>query len=101
MAGAAREPVKVIIIDTKFVETDLRSFKSVVQSLTGKDSGVAWTEQAPYVGQKRKRLHQEADERPADGNSNGGCSPLLLDKELDWLLMGLPLVEDVKWLWSE
>ncbi|KAH6764136.1 hypothetical protein C2S52_013044 [Perilla frutescens var. hirtella] len=33
-------PVKVVIINTQFVETDARSFKSVVQGLTGKNSTI-------------------------------------------------------------
>ncbi|KAI0492010.1 hypothetical protein KFK09_026275 [Dendrobium nobile] len=37
--GAAPAMVKVIV--TRFVETDAVQFKSVVQSLTGKDSTVA------------------------------------------------------------
>uniref|UniRef100_A0A2N9F5L4 VQ domain-containing protein n=1 Tax=Fagus sylvatica TaxID=28930 RepID=A0A2N9F5L4_FAGSY len=41
MSGGYREPVKVVIINTHYVETDARSFKSVVQKLTGKDSTVA------------------------------------------------------------
>ncbi|EYU38198.1 hypothetical protein MIMGU_mgv1a019639mg [Erythranthe guttata] len=34
-------PVKVVIINTQYVETDAVSFKSVVQSLTGKDTAAA------------------------------------------------------------
>ena len=41
MSGCNREPVKVVIINTHYVETDAMSFKSVVQKLTGKDSTVA------------------------------------------------------------
>ena len=41
MSGGYREPVKVVIINTHYVETDARSFKSVVQKLTGKDSTLA------------------------------------------------------------
>nr|GME06337.1 VQ motif-containing protein 1-like [Ipomoea batatas]GME08640.1 VQ motif-containing protein 1-like [Ipomoea batatas] len=36
--GCYRECVKVVVINTQYIETDARSFKSVVQSLTGKDS---------------------------------------------------------------
>ncbi|XP_022854011.1 VQ motif-containing protein 10-like [Olea europaea var. sylvestris] len=35
------QPVKVVIINTQYVETDAMSFKSVVQRLTGKDSVAA------------------------------------------------------------
>ncbi|KAK7401702.1 hypothetical protein VNO78_13385 [Psophocarpus tetragonolobus] len=37
-AGGTKGPVKVVIINTQYVETDATSFKSVVQKLTGKDS---------------------------------------------------------------
>lgn len=36
----SRDPVKVVIINTQYVETDATSFKSVVQRLTGKDAKI-------------------------------------------------------------
>ncbi|KAK9187313.1 hypothetical protein WN944_018705 [Citrus x changshan-huyou] len=39
IGGGGREPVKIVLIKTQYIETDARSFKSVVQELTGKDSG--------------------------------------------------------------
>lgn len=39
--------MKVVIINTKYVETDAMSFKDVVQKLTGKDSRVAYEVQEP------------------------------------------------------
>ena len=36
MSVGYREPAKVVIIKTHYVETDAVSFKSVVQKLTGK-----------------------------------------------------------------
>ncbi|CAN4103047.1 unnamed protein product [Withania somnifera] len=36
-----RDPVKIVIINTQYIETDATSFKSVVQKLTGKNSTVA------------------------------------------------------------
>ncbi|KZV29743.1 hypothetical protein F511_05837 [Dorcoceras hygrometricum] len=41
MGGRLGAGVKVVIINTQYVETDAMSFKSVVQSLTGKDSVVS------------------------------------------------------------
>nr|GEW61472.1 ribonuclease H-like domain-containing protein [Tanacetum cinerariifolium] len=38
MSRSRKDPVKVVIINTEYVETDATSFKSVVQRLTGKDS---------------------------------------------------------------
>ncbi|XP_075477412.1 VQ motif-containing protein 1-like [Primulina tabacum] len=40
MAGRRGAGVKVVIINTQYVETDAMSFKSVVQNLTGKDSHI-------------------------------------------------------------
>ncbi|KAL0906015.1 hypothetical protein M5K25_024475 [Dendrobium thyrsiflorum] len=51
--GAAPAMVKVIV--TRFVETDAVQFKSVVQSLTGKDSTVAdngWNDPTVKVGRE-------------------------------------------------
>lgn len=44
MAGGNREAVKVVIINTQYVATDAMSFKSVFQSLTGKDSTMLSTQ---------------------------------------------------------
>nr|XP_009800393.1 PREDICTED: uncharacterized protein LOC104246297 [Nicotiana sylvestris] len=38
-----RDQVKVVIINTEYIETDARSFKTVVQKLTGKDAAAAAT----------------------------------------------------------
>ena len=49
MSGQGREErtVKVVVINTKYVETDARGFKDLVQKLTGKDSTVAYEAQEP------------------------------------------------------
>ncbi|XP_010462747.1 PREDICTED: VQ motif-containing protein 1 [Camelina sativa] len=41
MAGVRSEPMKVVFINTQYVQTDARSFKTVVQELTGKNAVVA------------------------------------------------------------
>ncbi|KAF5472493.1 hypothetical protein F2P56_009206 [Juglans regia] len=56
--------VKVVHIDTQYVETDPLNFKSVVQSLTGKDSCVAWIKKSSFGANKRKR--------PVTVNNGGG-----------------------------
>ncbi|GMY33571.1 VQ motif-containing protein 1-like [Fagus crenata] len=53
-ASSTHEAVKVVVINTHYVETDPTSFKSAVQSLTGKDSCVAWIENSSYDAAKRK-----------------------------------------------
>nr|XP_011462051.1 PREDICTED: uncharacterized protein LOC105350805 [Fragaria vesca subsp. vesca] len=45
--GRGERTVKVVIINTKYVETDAMSFKDVVQKMTGKDSRVAYEVQEP------------------------------------------------------
>ncbi|KAL1562855.1 hypothetical protein AAHA92_05385 [Salvia divinorum] len=45
--GSGAGVVKVVIINTQFVETDARSFKAVVQSLTGKDSTIPAAQPPP------------------------------------------------------
>lgn len=45
--------MKVVLIDTRYVKADPTSFKSVVQSLTGKDSCVAWVENSSVNGTKK------------------------------------------------
>ncbi|KAL1224141.1 VQ motif-containing protein 1 [Cardamine amara subsp. amara] len=41
MSGVRSEPMKVVFINTQYVQTDARSFKTVVQELTGKNAVVA------------------------------------------------------------
>ncbi|KGN53544.1 hypothetical protein Csa_014778 [Cucumis sativus] len=41
----APHSTRVVIIDTKYVQTDAKSFKTVVQKLTGKDSVVTVAEE--------------------------------------------------------
>ncbi|EOA37224.1 hypothetical protein CARUB_v10010726mg [Capsella rubella] len=41
MAGVRSEPMKVVFINTQYVQTDARSFKTVVQELTGKNAVVS------------------------------------------------------------
>lgn len=47
--------VKVVHIETQYVETDPLSFKSVVQSLTGKDSCLAGIEKNFFGADKRSK----------------------------------------------
>ncbi|GFS38833.1 hypothetical protein Acr_00g0059710 [Actinidia rufa] len=67
MAVASHEPVKVVYINTRFIETDPLSFKWVVQSLTGKDVS-AKKQESSSVGGKRKKC---------GGHSSGGGGVVL------------------------
>ncbi|KAB2636762.1 hypothetical protein D8674_027296 [Pyrus ussuriensis x Pyrus communis] len=53
--------VKVVIINTKYVETDAMSFKDVVQRLTGKDSRVAYEVQEPITESPQYSLKEGAN----------------------------------------
>ncbi|KAI8552312.1 hypothetical protein RHMOL_Rhmol06G0256900 [Rhododendron molle] len=75
--GNVSGPVKVVYIETKHVETDATSFKSVVQRLTGKDSKVG-VEQTT------------GGERRAANLSRGASF-----KEFDRLLMELPPFDEL------
>jgi len=83
--GCSRGPVKVVIINTQYVETDATSFKSVVQKLTGKDSDTSGAKA------ERKRHDNVGTER----------SFLMRDvsfKEFDRLLREMPPIND---LWAD
>ncbi|KAL6991464.1 hypothetical protein U1Q18_009576 [Sarracenia purpurea var. burkii] len=103
MAGASQEPVKVVYISTHYVETDQLSFKSVVQNLTGKDSTVAQTKESSFTAQKRRKCGG-SDGNDGSGGGGGGVPVLskgLSIKEFERLLVELPTMEELQWLWSE
>lgn len=49
----ATHSTRVVIIDTKYVQTDAKSFKTVVQKLTGKDPVVAVAEENRHTRSAR------------------------------------------------
>ncbi|XP_061354841.1 VQ motif-containing protein 1-like [Gastrolobium bilobum] len=55
--GCNRGPVKIVIINTQYVETDATSFKSVVQKLTGKDSDPLASEAEGKAQRERHKRH--------------------------------------------
>ncbi|XP_023917435.1 VQ motif-containing protein 10 [Quercus suber] len=112
MAYTSRDAVKVVLINTQYVETDTTSFKSVVQSLTGKDSCVEWIEKSSYAAGKRKRpLAVNGGIERSGHFGNGGCGssstavPMLSKgmsfKDLDSLMLELPPMEESHWLWAQ
>ncbi|KAM7270144.1 hypothetical protein ACFE04_029358 [Oxalis oulophora] len=62
------ECVKVVLVNTRYVETDCRSFKSVVQNLTGKDSNVSWIENNSFDQQKRNKRSSSGASAAHRGN---------------------------------
>ncbi|KAG2684768.1 hypothetical protein I3760_10G090200 [Carya illinoinensis] len=114
--------VKVVHIDTQYVETDPLNFKSVVQSLTGKDSCVAWIEKSSFGANKRKRSPVTVnngggsfDIRPSCGRHDNGStvgsgnlhvsvlSKGMSFKDLDGMILEDPPMEELmQWLmWTE
>lgn len=85
--------MKVIIINTQYVETDAMSFRSVVQRLTGKDSKV---DVAPCYDESAKI-------RPDVGISGGDrvLSREMSFREFEKLLNELPPLEELHRLWSD
>ncbi|GMI82230.1 hypothetical protein like AT1G17147 [Hibiscus trionum] len=110
--GASHEDVKVVLIDTQYVETDPHSFKSVVQKLTGKDCCVAWIEESSFSGFKTEtKVHGKvsADSERSwsaatPGVGSGGASMLTKSysfKDLDSMILEAPPVDDLRWLWAD
>ncbi|XP_022720949.1 VQ motif-containing protein 1-like [Durio zibethinus] len=115
MAATAKShgDVKVVLIDTQYVETDPLSFKSVVQKLTGKDCCVEWIDERSFCCRKTetKVAGKVAAERSYGtiGGGYGGGSGLgtsmltkgLSFKDLDRMILEAPPVDELKWWWAD
>lgn len=123
MARSNPVAVKVVLIDTQYIQTDPSSFKSVVQSLTGKDSCVSWIARSSFTGDdaKRKRSSAAVHEirssginvvghsggdgdcgRGTDGNNNSLLSKgIMSSKDLDTMMLDMPSMEDFQYWLSE
>ncbi|KAK1439704.1 hypothetical protein QVD17_05524 [Tagetes erecta] len=97
-SSRSREPVKVVIINTEYIETDAMSFKSVVQRLTGKDAP------SPTTSPRKKLLAAGGGGRRVGdgggGGGGGGGGSKMLNKgmsfrDLDTLLLDLPTMDDI------
>jgi len=88
--------VKIVIINTQYVETDATSFKSVVQKLTGKDSDAA----AEGEKVQRKKHNQSGVMAPNDvfGLESSFFMSDVSFKEFDMLLNEMPLRNQI---WSD
>ncbi|XP_013619479.1 PREDICTED: VQ motif-containing protein 10-like isoform X2 [Brassica oleracea var. oleracea] len=94
-----QEPMKVVFINTQYVETDARSFKNVVQELTGKDAIVAagpYESPSAYAydggnksGHDTRRLY--------GGGGRGGVETTT---EFDRFFKEMPAMEEFYKLWS-
>lgn len=100
-SGGGREPVKIVLINTQYVETDETSFKSVVQSLTGKDSRVAGEPTRMMTRRKREEemVMKGGMKRVEMGRNN---SILMRDwsfKDFDRLFKEMPPVDELYGMW--
>ncbi|XP_042519345.1 VQ motif-containing protein 1-like [Macadamia integrifolia] len=93
MSGGGRDPVKVKIIDTEYVQTDPINFKSVVQKLTGKDA-----------------VASKADGSSARHNTAGPATSgvavrpsreFLSQEDFDKMLKEMPSVDELYRLWID
>ena len=105
VCSGGREPVKIVVIKTQYIETDARSFKSVVQELTGKDSGARGSNLSPASKSRKVRNNLGTKIMEGGMNINGFAgesinnnnSVLIRDlslKEFDRLLQEMPLVDE-------
>ncbi|KAK9266466.1 hypothetical protein L1049_000064 [Liquidambar formosana] len=95
MSGGSRNPVKIVIINTQYVETDSNSFKSVVQRLTGKDSTVLGEPMSESSFPSNRTARSEGIQ------SGSRLSRDLSFKEFDRLLRELPPMDELYRLWAE
>ncbi|CAH8390565.1 unnamed protein product [Eruca vesicaria subsp. sativa] len=97
------EPMKVVFINTQYVETDAGSFKNVVQELTGKDAIVA---AGPFESSLASDGHRYdggsksgQDTRRLYGGGGGGGDTTTT--EFDRFFREMPAMEEFYKLWSE
>lgn len=104
--GGNANPVKVVIINTQYIETDVASFKSVVQELTGKDSKVAVS---PNSADNLFRYSSKGGKQRAVPERSR-CEPVLRtdaslcrDEWFNRLTKEMPSVDELQklWLWAQ
>lgn len=95
-----KKVIRVVIINTEYVETDATSFKSVVQKLTGKEES---TTVAPTASKRMLQggygdnYHQGIIKKEDESGSAGGLDFLrnCSLKDLDRLLKEIPTMDDL------
>ena len=96
-----REPMKVVYIQTQYVETDAVSFKSVVQNLTGKDSTAgAPTPAAEHAARREKIKDSKQQCLGAESQQQSLLTRDLSAREFDRLLKELPAFDELQKLLS-
>ncbi|KAJ0231134.1 VQ motif-containing protein 10 [Hirschfeldia incana] len=106
MSGRGKvKPMKVVFINTQYVETDARSFKNVVQELTGKDAIVAagpFESPSAYDGRCNDGGRKSGqDTRRLYGEGGGRGGGIETTTEFDRFCKEMPAMEEFYKLWSE
>ncbi|CAO2814941.1 unnamed protein product [Amaranthus hypochondriacus] len=102
-----RKPMKVTLIETRHVTVNVEDFKSMVQSLTGNNSSLASTPSRPSsskeCGPSYPSLQPQPQPQPqlrtgvvGDSSPNIANDTNLYMVDLDEMLQGLPLMEDLE-----
>ncbi|KAI4374663.1 hypothetical protein MLD38_012630 [Melastoma candidum] len=102
MSGG-RDGIKVVLINTQYVETDPISFKSVVQKLTGKDSEVPGYPD-PFYNRPASRTGGGKGTRVSGSGSKVGptdATGILSPEEFERLVKEMPTIEDLDYLWTD
>ncbi|EYU27228.1 hypothetical protein ABFS82_13G059000 [Erythranthe guttata] len=95
-------PVKVVIINTEYVETDAESFKSVVQRLTGKHSTLAAAAAAEEEEKlKPPRSSGAFDNYYRETTTSGVLERGLSFKDFDRMLKELPSLDELYTIYAE
>ncbi|KAF7803164.1 VQ motif-containing protein 1-like [Senna tora] len=118
--GRRSEGVKIVQIETRYVQTDAMNFRDVVQSLTGKNSSTAWVgnnnidinnsniinNNASYYGGD-VRVKPEEEGANSNNNNNSNASDLLssvilknvsFHKDFERVLLSDLPMDDLPWL---
>ncbi|KAF8080664.1 hypothetical protein N665_0929s0017 [Sinapis alba] len=96
MSRVRSEPMKVVFINTQYVQTDARSFKTVVQELTGKNAVVA---DGPYEFSGQGNGSKDSSPQFSGGGreAEGGVGTT----EFDSFFREMPPVGELYNIWSE
>ncbi|CAN7098697.1 hypothetical protein BRARA_F01202 [Brassica rapa] len=97
MSRVRSEPMKVVFINTQYVQTDARSFKTVVQELTGKNAIVA---DGPFEFSGHVYGSKDSPPQFSGGGgreAEGGVETM----EFDSFFREMPPVGELYNLWSE
>ncbi|XP_038976710.1 VQ motif-containing protein 10-like [Phoenix dactylifera] len=99
--GVEAAGVRVTVIETKFVKTDAAHFKSVVQSLTGKDSTVtAVVPERPRAIRGTVKLVEEINCGWRGGRQEELAQETMVVDKFEEMVAVEPCLEELYQLWT-